>query len=248
MAQARELEGIADELVRRSVWIVGGDGWAYDIGSGGLDAVLASGQDVNVLVLDTEVYSNTGGQASKATPRGAVAKFAARGKQTGKKDLGMIAMAYGNVYVAHVALGASDMQTVKALLEAEAWRGPSLVIAYSTCIAHGFDMSGSMAHQRDAARSGHWPLYRYHPDAERPFQLDSKPPTLPLRQFAETEARFGILARIDPGEFDHLMTIAEEDTRERWRYYQQLATLPRTAPHLPPRPDGAAGHADEEAQ
>jgi pyruvate-ferredoxin/flavodoxin oxidoreductase len=246
--QARELEGIADELVRRSVWIVGGDGWAYDIGSGGLDAVLASGQDVNVLVLDTEVYSNTGGQASKATPRGAVAKFAARGKQTGKKDLGMIAMAYGNVYVAHVALGASDMQTVKALLEAEAWPGPSLVIAYSTCIAHGFDMSGSMAHQRDAARSGHWPLYRYHPDAERPFQLDSKPPTLPLRQFAETEARFGILARTDPGEFDHLMTIAEEDTRERWRYYEQLATLPRTAPHLPPRPDRAAGHADEEAQ
>jgi pyruvate-ferredoxin/flavodoxin oxidoreductase len=246
--QARELGGIADELVRRSVWIVGGDGWAYDIGSGGLDAVLASGQDVNVLVLDTEVYSNTGGQASKATPRGAVAKFAARGKQTGKKDLGMLAMAYGNVYVAHVALGASDMQTVKALLEAEAWPGPSLVIAYSTCIAHGFDMSGSMAHQRDAARSGHWPLYRYHPDAERPFQLDSKPPTLPLRQFAETEARFGILARIDPGEFDHLMTIAEEDTRERWRYYQQLATLPRTAPHLPPRPDRAAGHADEEAQ
>jgi pyruvate-ferredoxin/flavodoxin oxidoreductase len=242
----RELEGIADELVRRSVWIVGGDGWAYDIGSGGLDAVLASGQDVNVLVLDTEVYSNTGGQASKATPRGAVAKFAARGKQTGKKDLGMIAMAYGNVYVAHVALGASDMQTVKALLEAEAWPGPSLVIAYSTCIAHGFDMSASMAHQRDAARSGHWPLYRYHPDAERPFQLDSKPPTLPLRQFAETEARFAMLARTDPGEFDQLMTIAEEDARERWRYYEQLATLPRTAPHLPPRPDRGASDAAEE--
>ncbi len=247
--EARELDGLADELVRRSVWIVGGDGWAYDIGSGGLDAVLASGQDVNVLVLDTEVYSNTGGQASKATPRGAVAKFAARGKQTGKKDLGMIAMSYGNVYVAQVALGSSDMQTVKALLEAEAWPGPSLVIAYSTCIAHGFDMSGSMAHQRDAVRSGHWPLYRYHPDAERPFRLDSKSPTVPLRQFAETEARFAMLARTDPGEFDRLMAIAEADTRERWRYYEQLATLPRTAPHLPPRPDGDPGravHAEEE--
>jgi pyruvate-ferredoxin/flavodoxin oxidoreductase len=246
-AESRELEGLADELVRRSVWIVGGDGWAYDIGSGGLDAVLASGQDVNVLVLDTEVYSNTGGQASKASPRGAVAKFAARGKQTSKKDLGMIAMSYGNVYVAHVALGGGDMQTVKALLEAEAWPGPSLVIAYSTCIAHGFDMSGSMAHQRDAVRSGHWPLYRYHPDAERPFHLDSKPPTLPLRQFAETEARFGMLARTDPDEFDRLMTLAEQDARERWRYYEQLATLPRTAPHLPPRPSGdaRAGHAEE---
>ena len=174
---ARELEGLADELVRRSLWIVGGDGWAYDIGSGGVDAVLASGQDVNLLVLDTEVYSNTGGQASKATPRGAVAKFAARGKPTPKKDLGMLAMAYGNVYVAHVAVGASDMQTVKALLEAEAWPGPSLVIAYSTCIAHGFDMTGSMAHMRDAVQSGHWPLYRYHPDAEQPFHLDSKAPT-----------------------------------------------------------------------
>ena len=246
--EARELDTLADELVRRSVWIVGGDGWAYDIGSAGLDAVLASGQDVNVLVLDTEVYSNTGGQASKASPRGAVAKFAARGKQTGKKDLGMIAMSYGNVYVAHVALGSSDMQTVKALLEAEAWPGPSLVIAYSTCIAHGFDMSGSMAHQRDAVRSGHWPLFRYHPDAERPFRLDSKPPALPLRQFAETEARFAMLARTDPDEFDRLMTVAEEDARERWRYYEQLATLPRTAPHLPPRPHAAGGHAQEDAR
>jgi pyruvate-ferredoxin/flavodoxin oxidoreductase len=176
-----------------------------------------------------------------------VAKFAARGKQTAKKDLGMIAMSYGNVYVAQVALGGGDMQTVKALLEAEAWPGPSLVIAYSTCIAHGFDMAGSMAHQRDAVRSGHWPLYRYHPDAERPFQLDSKPPALPLRQFAQAEARFGILARTDPDEFDRLMTIAEQDARERWRFYEQLATLPRTAPHLPPRPagDGAAGHAQQ---
>ncbi len=245
LPEARELEGIADELVRRSVWIVGGDGWAYDIGSAGLDAVLASGQDVNVLVLDTEVYSNTGGQASKATPRGAIAKFAARGKQTGKKDLGMLAMAYGNVYVAHVALGASDMQTVKALLEAEAWPGPSLVIAYSTCIAHGFEMAGSMAHQREAVRSGHWPLFRYRPDAEFPFQLDSKAPSQPLRQFATAEARFAMLARTDPEAFDQLMRLAEEDARERWRYYEQLAKVPRTAPHLPLRPADGAGTAKE---
>jgi pyruvate-ferredoxin/flavodoxin oxidoreductase len=244
---ARELDGLADELVRRSVWIIGGDGWAYDIGSAGLDAVLASGQDVNVLVLDTEVYSNTGGQASKASPRGAVAKFAARGKPTGKKDLGLLAMAYGNVYVAHVALGASDMQTVKALVEAEAWPGPSLVIAYSTCIAHGFDMVGSMAHQRDAVRAGHWPLYRYHPDAERPFQLDSKPPSLPLRRFAESEARFAMLARTAPDEFERLMALAEADVRDRWSYYEQLAGLSRTAPHLPPPPLAPAGPPEEEA-
>ena len=244
---ARELEGLADELVRRSLWIVGGDGWAYDIGSGGVDAVLASGQDVNLLVLDTEVYSNTGGQASKATPRGAVAKFAARGKPTPKKDLGMLAMAYGNVYVAHVAVGASDMQTVKALLEAEAWPGPSLVIAYSTCIAHGFDMTGSMAHMRDAVRSGHWPLYRYHPDAEQPFHLDSKAPTTPLREFAATEARFAMLARTAPEEFERLMALAEEDVRERWSWYEQLAGVARTAPHLPPLPLAPAGPTPEEA-
>jgi pyruvate-ferredoxin/flavodoxin oxidoreductase len=244
---ARELEGLADELVRRSLWIVGGDGWAYDIGSGGVDAVLASGQDVNLLVLDTEVYSNTGGQASKASPRGAVAKFAARGKKTPKKDLGMLAMAYGNVYVAHVAVGSSDMQTVKALLEAEAWPGPSLVIAYSTCIAHGFDMTGSMAHMRDAVRSGHWPLYRYHPDAEQPFHLDSKPPTQPLREFAATEARFAMLARTAPEEFERLMALAEEDVRERWSWYEQLAGVARTAPHLPPLPLAPAGPSPEEA-
>ena len=244
---ARELEGLADELVRRSLWIVGGDGWAYDIGSGGVDAVLASGQDVNLLVLDTEVYSNTGGQASKATPRGAVAKFAARGKPTPKKDLGMLAMAYGNVYVAHVAVGASDMQTVKALLEAEAWPGPSLVIAYSTCIAHGFDMTGSMAHMRDAVKSGHWPLYRYHPDAEQPFHLDSKAPTVPLREFAATEARFAMLARTAPEEFERLMALAEEDVRERWSWYEQLAGVARTAPHLPPLPLAPAGPTPEEA-
>jgi pyruvate-ferredoxin/flavodoxin oxidoreductase len=246
-ADARELEGLAGELVRRSVWIVGGDGWAYDIGSAGVDAVLASGQNVNLLVLDTEVYSNTGGQASKASPRGAVAKFAARGKQTAKKDLGMLAMAYGNVYVAKVAVGSSDMQTVKALLEAEAYPGPSLVIAYSTCIAHGFDMAGSMAHMRDAVKSGHWPLYRYNPEAERPFHLDSKPPTMPLREFATSEARFAMLARTAPEEFERLMDLAEEDTRERWRYYEQLTGVTRVAPHLPTLPVVAAGPPEEDA-
>jgi pyruvate-ferredoxin/flavodoxin oxidoreductase len=245
--EARELEGLADELVRRSVWIVGGDGWAYDIGSAGVDAVLASGQNVNLLVLDTEVYSNTGGQASKASPRGAVAKFAARGKAAAKKDLGMLAMAYGNVYVAHVAVGSSDMQTVKALGEAEAYPGPSLVIAYSTCIAHGFDMAGSMAHMREAVKSGHWPLYRYHPEAEQPFHLDSKPPTTPLREFALSEARFAMLARTAPEEFERLMALAEADARERWRYYEQLAGVPRTAPHLPHRPAAAAGPPEGDA-
>jgi pyruvate-ferredoxin/flavodoxin oxidoreductase len=240
-AAAAELAERAGDLVRRSVWLVGGDGWAYDIGAGGLDHVLASGRDVNVLVLDTEVYSNTGGQASKATPRGAVAKFAARGKPTGKKDLGMEAMAYGNVFVAQVALGASDMQTVKALLEAEAWPGPSLVIAYSTCIAHGIDMAASMGHQKDAVRAGHWPLYRYRPvppGGEHPFQLDAKPPTLPLERFMEQEGRFAVLARSDPARFARLAAEAAADARERWRYYQQLAGLDRTAPQLPDADSG----------
>ena len=166
-ADAGQLLELIGTLVRKTVWIVGGDGWAYDIGAGGLDHVLGSGRNVNMLVLDTEVYSNTGGQASKATPRGAVAKFAAGGKGIAKKDLGLEAMSYGDVYVAKVALGASDIQTVKALLEAEAWPGVSLVIAYSTCIAHGFDMSQSMTQQKLAVQSGHWPLYRYRPGRRR---------------------------------------------------------------------------------
>ena len=233
-APARELLDLADELVHKSVWIVGGDGWAYDIGSAGLDHVLASGRDVNVLVLDTEVYSNTGGQASKATPRGAVAKFASRGKPTGKKDLGMMAMAYGNAYVAQVALGGNDMQTIKAFAEAEAWPGPSLIIAYSTCIAHGIDMETSMTHQRDAVRSGYWPLYRYNPSMEgSPFHLDSKTPTVPLKDFAAAEARFGILARTDPERFDSLMATSQEDINSRWKLYEQLAGIEREMPELP---------------
>ncbi len=177
---ARNLHQIADALVRKSVWIVGGDGWAYDIGFGGLDHVLATGRDVNVLVLDTQVYSNTGGQASKATPRGAVAKFAAAGKAVGRKDLGLSASDYGNVYVAQVAMGGDNAQTVKAFAEAESWSGPSLIIAYSTCISHGIDMSTSMSHQKEAVQSGFWPLYRYDPrkatEGERPWQLDSSKP------------------------------------------------------------------------
>jgi pyruvate-ferredoxin/flavodoxin oxidoreductase len=231
---ARALADLADALVRRSVWIVGGDGWAYDIGFGGLDHVLASGRNVKVLVLDTEVYSNTGGQASKSTPRGAVAKFAAAGKRVGKKDLGMIAADYGNVYVAHVALGADNMQTIKALLEAEAYDGPALVIAYSTCIEHGIDMATSMTHQVEAVRSGYWPLYRYDPrhgaTGDHPFQLDSKKPTIPVRDFEGKEARFAMLRRSRPEEAEELLRLAQEDVDERWRFYEQLAGVERTAP------------------
>jgi pyruvate-ferredoxin/flavodoxin oxidoreductase len=219
------------------VWIVGGDGWAYDIGFGGLDHVLSSGRDVNILVLDTEVYSNTGGQASKATSRGAVAKFAASGKATAKKDLGAIARAYGNVYVAQIALGANDVQATKALLEAEAWPGPSLVIAYSTCIAHGIDMSKSFSHQRDAVRSGYWPLYRFRPtEAEHgvPFALDSKAPSIPIAEFVAAEARFGVLARSDPPRSQRLIQLAQEDVDERWRYYSQLGAIERTLAHEGP--------------
>jgi pyruvate-ferredoxin/flavodoxin oxidoreductase len=234
---ARRLASLADDLVRKSIWIVGGDGWAYDIGSGGLDHVLASSRNVNVLVLDTQVYSNTGGQASKATPRGAVAKFAAGGKAVPRKDLGMIASAYGNVYVAQVALGADDRQTLNALLEADAWDGPSLVIAYSTCIAHGIDMTTSMSRQRDAVRSGFWPLYRYHPGLDphgHPFHLDSRRPSIPMSEFARSEARFAVLERTDPERARRLLALAQADANERWRFYEQLAQVERTVPHEKP--------------
>jgi pyruvate-ferredoxin/flavodoxin oxidoreductase len=231
---AEALLSLSTDLVRTGIWIIGGDGWAYDIGFGGLDQALSSGRDINILVLDTQVYSNTGGQASKATPRGAVAKFAAAGKGSGRKDLGAIARAYGNVYVAQVALGASDAQTIKAILEAEAWPGPSLVIAYSTCIAHGIDMSTSMSHQRDAVRSGFWPLYRYRPsEAEgQPFTLDSAAPSMPIKAFVESETRFAILERTDPERAARLAELSQADADERWRYYSQLAELQRAIPHL----------------
>ena len=238
---ARHLLALASTLTRQGVWIIGGDGWAYDIGFGGLDHVLSSGRNVNILVLDTEVYSNTGGQASKATSRGAVAKFAAAGKTSGKKDLGAIARAYGNVYVAEVAIGANDLQTTKALVEADAWPGPSLVIAYSTCIAHGIDMTKSMSHQKDAVKSGYWPLYRFQPsEAEHgiPFKLDSKEPSIPVADFVATEARFAVLARTDPDRAERLLRLAQADVDERWRYYSQLGTIERTIAHHSPGGDG----------
>ena len=234
--RARRLDTIADELVRTSTWIIGGDGWAYDIGYGGVDHVLGSGRNVNLLVLDTEVYSNTGGQASKATPLGAVAKFATAGKPTHKKDLGAVARAYGNVYVAQIAVGGSDVQTVKALQEADAWDGPSLVIAYSTCIAHGIDMETSMAHQKEAVKSGYWPLYRFQPtleEHEHPFHLDSAAPSIPVREFALQEARYGMLARSDPHRSAELLALAQAAIDERWRYYEQLAGVERSIPHVP---------------
>jgi len=228
---AQRLLDVADSLVRKGTWIVGGDGWAYDIGFGGLDQALSSGRNVNILVLDTEVYSNTGGQASKSTPRGAVAKFAASGKSTGKKDLGAIARAYGNVYVAQISIGANDLQATKALLEADAWPGPSLVIAYSTCIAHGIDMSTSMSHQKDAVKSGYWPLYRFHPSEQehgQPFKLDSHKPSIMVGDFMSSEARFAILERTHPVRARQLMALAQADVDERWRYYEQLAAMERT--------------------
>jgi pyruvate-ferredoxin/flavodoxin oxidoreductase len=234
---AQRLLAIVGELVRRSVWIIGGDGWAYDIGYGGLDQVLSSGRNVNILVLDTEVYSNTGGQASKSTPRGAVAKFAAAGKGRGKKDLGAVARAYGDVYVAQISIGANDAQSAKALLEADAWPGPSLIIAYSTCIAHGIDMTKSMSHQKDAVRSGYWPLYRFQPseiEDGQPFKLDSKAPNMPVAEFVAGETRFAILARTDPERAADLAALAQADVDERWRYYEQLSAMHRSVPHVHP--------------
>ncbi|MEZ4557500.1 MAG: pyruvate:ferredoxin (flavodoxin) oxidoreductase [Caldilineaceae bacterium] len=224
---ARDLLSLADKLVKKTVWIVGGDGWAYDIGYGGLDHVLASGRNVNVLVLDTEVYSNTGGQASKATSLGAVAKFAAGGKATPKKDLGMMAMSYGNVYVARVAMGANDAQTVRAIMEAEAYDGPSLVIAYSHCIAHGINMAKGLDQQRLAVESGYWPLWRYDPRLEleekNPLQLDSKAPRIPLKDYAYNENRFRMLNQTNPAAAEALLKEAQEFVWKRWRHYEELA-------------------------
>jgi pyruvate-ferredoxin/flavodoxin oxidoreductase len=228
-AKARQLLSVADTLLKRSVWIVGGDGWAYDIGFGGLDHVLATGRNVNILVLDTEVYSNTGGQASKSTPRAAVAKFAARGKATPKKDLGMIAMAYGNVYVARVAMGASDQQTLRAFLDAEAYDGPSLIIAYSHCIAHGIDMRKGLDQQRLAVQSGYWPLYRYNPaladEGKNPLTIDSKAPSIPLEQYAYNETRYRMLTQSDPVRAVALMHEAQRDVQAQWQRYHDMAIV-----------------------
>lgn len=228
--EARQLSELAEDLVRKSLWMVGGDGWAYDIGFGGLDHVLASGANVNILVLDTEVYSNTGGQMSKSTPKGAVAKFATGGKPLGKKDLGLMAMSYGHVYVAKVAMGAKDEQTLRAFLEAEAWPGPSIIIAYSHCIAHGIPMNTAMQEHKAAVDSGAWQLYRYHPGrsekGESPLQLDSKSPKLPLKSYYDRQNRFRLLGTTRPQQAKLLLEQAQAEITSRWKLYQQMAETP----------------------
>ncbi|MFO1093042.1 MAG: thiamine pyrophosphate-dependent enzyme [Planctomycetaceae bacterium] len=230
-ADAGLLEATLDALVSRSVWIVGGDGWAYDIGFGGLDHVLASGQNVNIIILDTQVYSNTGGQASKATPLAAIAKFATGGKEVRRKDLAMLAVGYGNVYVAQVAMGSQPLQTLRAFNEAESYSGTSLIIAYSPCIAHGIDMSQTMTHQKDVTASGFWPLFRYDPrnahKDQRPFHLDSRKPQIPFREFAMTEARFATLTRSNPEQAERLFQLAQAEIDDRWHYYEQMAGVER---------------------
>lgn len=228
----RDLIAVSDALTKKSVWILGGDGWAYDIGFGGVDHVIASGRNVNILVLDTEVYSNTGGQCSKSTPRGAVAKFAAGGKPSGKKDLAMMAVSYGNVYVARVAMGSSDMQTVKAFVEAEKWDGPSLIIAYSHCIAHGYDLKHGLDQQKLAVQSGYWPLFRYNPAVEagkNPFMLDSKAPALPLEKYIYNETRYTMLVHSHPEAAHELLEGAQADVVNRWKTYEQMAAGPAAA-------------------
>ncbi len=228
-SRAKDLVSLADSLVKKSVWIMGGDGWAYDIGYGGLDHVLASGRNVNILVLDTEVYSNTGGQASKSTPRAAVAKFAMGGKGMPKKDMGLIAMSYGYVYVARVAMGANDQQTLKAFLEAEAYDGPSLIIAYSHCIAHGYDLARGLEQQKLAVQSGYWPLYRYDPrladEGKNPLIIESKEPSIPLSQYAYNETRYKMLVQMDEARAEKLMEEAQHDAKSRWTLYKQMAAM-----------------------
>jgi len=227
-SEARALLAIADLLVKKSVWIIGGDGWAYDIGYGGLDHVLASGRNVNILVLDTEVYSNTGGQCSKATPRSAIAKFAAGGKPGNKKDLGLIAMTYGNVYVASVAMGARDEHTLRTFLEAESYDGPSLIVAYSHCIAHGINMTTAMQNQKAAVNSAQWLLYRYDPrriaTGENPLQLDSRAPKQKVEEFMMMENRFKMLTKSDPERAKMLFKLAQVDADKRFKRFEYLAT------------------------
>ena len=226
-SDAKHLLSVADQLVHRSIWLIGGDGWAYDIGSGGLDHALASGRNINVLVLDTEVYSNTGGQMSKATPTAASAKFATAGKRVGKKDLALQAISYGNVYVAQVAMGANPQQTLLALREAEAYDGPSLILAYSHCIAHGIDMEKGLNQQKLAVASGYWPLIRYNPVLRRndqnPFVLDSPKPSISLKKYAYNELRYKALTQSAPKEAERLMQLAQEIVDLRWKTYEEMA-------------------------
>jgi len=231
--EARRLELLADYLVKKSVWLLGGDGWAYDIGYGGLDHVIAMNRNVNILVLDTEVYSNTGGQQSKATPMGAAAKFATAGRELGKKDLGLMAMSYGHAYVARVAFGAKMNQTVQAFLEADSYPGASLIIAYSHCIAHGYDLVRGCDQQKLAVDAGLWPLYRFDPrrvaTGEPPLKLDSTPPKTPVAQYMKNETRFGMVEKIDAARYKRLLVEAQRDASQRFAVYQQLAgiTIPK---------------------
>jgi pyruvate-ferredoxin/flavodoxin oxidoreductase len=251
--EAKLLLGLADQLVKKSVWIIGGDGWAYDIGYGGLDHVLASGHNVNVLVLDTEVYSNTGGQMSKSTPRGAVAKFAAGGKRMGKKDLGLIAMTYGHIYVASVALGAKDEQTLRAFVEAESYPGPSLIIAYSHCIAHGIavDMGVGAQHQKLAVDSGQWLLYRFDPRraaaGENPLQLDSPAARIKLQDYLLSENRFKMLTKSKPEEAKKLFAQAQADVEHRWKFYEFLSGRNTKPGHGQPASPKPAATVDQPA-
>ena len=244
--QAKLLLTLADQLVRKSVWIIGGDGWAYDIGYGGLDHVLASGRDVNVLVLDTEVYSNTGGQCSKSTPRGAVAKFAAGGKPAGKKDLGLIAMTYGHIYVASVAMGYKDEHTLKAFMEAESYPGPSLIIAYSHCIAHGIALDSGVGarQQKLAVESGQWLLYRFDPRraerGENPLQLDSNAAKVKVQDYLLSENRFKMLTKSKPEDAKKFFAQAQTDAERRWKYYQFLAGRESKSAPAPAKPSTAA--------
>jgi pyruvate-ferredoxin/flavodoxin oxidoreductase len=227
--EADRLKNIADYLVKKSVWGIGGDGWAYDIGYGGLDHVIAAGRDVNLLVLDTEVYSNTGGQASKSTPLGAAAKFAMAGKGVAKKDLGMLAMSYGYVYVAQIAVGAKDTQTVRAFLEAESYPGPSLIIAYSHCIAHGYDLIHGLEQQKLAVDCGYWQLYRFDPRraalGDNPLQLDSKAPSVPFRDYALNETRYRMLMKSNPERAKMLLDEAQKNVDAKYNKYRQLAEM-----------------------
>jgi pyruvate-ferredoxin/flavodoxin oxidoreductase len=225
---AKHLLSLCDQFIHRSVWLVGGDGWAYDIGYGGLDHVLASGRNINILVLDTEVYSNTGGQSSKATPTGAAAKFASAGKRGNKKDLALQTAAYGNVYVARIAFGANPQQALLAMREAEAYDGPSIILAYSHCIAHGYDLKDGLSQQAKAVASGYWPLIRYNPALRSqnttPLILDSPRPTIPLKEFAYHELRYKTVATSNPTRAEELMTLAQEMVNLRWKTYEELAT------------------------
>ena len=238
--QASNLAAVADSLVKKSVWIVGGDGWAYDIGYGGLDHVLSTGRNVNLLVLDTEVYSNTGGQASKSTPRGAVARFAAQGKGLSKKDLGLMAIAYGYVYVARVAMGFSDQHTLKSFIDAESYDGPSIIIAYSHCINHGIDMAKGLEQQKLAVQTGLWPLYRYDPrlaeQGKNPLQVDYKEPTVPVDQYMYNETRFRMLVQSNESRAEELLKLARSDAKSRWNFYSQMAAM-----HYDPIPQNGNG-------